>query len=341
MLIFLPKLTTTLQLAGIVGLITFFFLLSAVEISFPSKASLGRNSGKTRSTSQSIDWSSTAGPCRASLAGWKEAEVQHKQLNGERVTYWHALSRTYLGNGKQYSEWSSRLIHSMLPTYTCPVHRRYGGIPDGGKTMCDPKCTLTRPSCLVYSFGVGEKCQFESQLWREHLKCEVHLFDPTPSVKERFYFGNICQLPADDARMHFHSLGFGGYRTSAFIEKQKVELSPLSEIMRRLGHEGRVLDVLKLDVEGSEYDAFKYLFDKSEMPAAHMLLLEAHITTDTSAFLSFQALMTSLEKANFRLYHVERNPFWSSYFVELAFLNKSMLPLVYHNIDVDFDNSKK
>ena len=118
--------------------------------------------------------------------------------------------------------------------------------------------------------------------------------------------------------------------TSAVLEGRHVELSPLSDIMRRLGHEGRILDVLKMDVEGSEYDAFKYLFDKSELPAIHLLLLEGHMgKPNPTLIMQFMDLMKKLDEAAFRLYHLERNPYgcWADF--EAAFLNKTMLPLAY------------
>ena len=268
--------------------------------------------------------------CTSTPERWDEMERSHKEIRQERLLYWQGLSHNYIHNVRAYSSWTSEMIHSMLPTYTCPVHRRYGGIPDGGKTMCDPKCTLTRPSCLVYSFGVASNCEFEHKLWAEHANCEIHLFDPTPSVKNNFRGRNICHRPADDTRMHFHPWGLGGYMTSAVLEGRHVELSPLSDIMRRLGHEGRILDVLKMDVEGSEYDAFKYLFDKSELPAIHLLLLEGHMgRPNPTLVMQFMDLMKKLDEAAFRLYHLERNPYgcWADF--EAAFLNKTMLPLAY------------
>ena len=215
--------------------------------------------------------------CPPALNSWQEMEQSQGQIHEERQKNWNYLSQVHEKNPAIFSKWTSHLIHSMLPTYTCPVHRRYGGIPDGGKTMCDPKCTLNRTSCLVYSFGVADNCHFEHQLWKEHPNCELHLFDPTPSVSNNFNGRNICNRPAGDTRMYFHPWGLGGYEKSVVLERQRVNLSPLSDVMRRLGHEGRILDVLKVDVEGSEYDAFKYLFDKSELPAIHLLLLEGHM----------------------------------------------------------------
>ena len=200
--------------------------------------------------------------------------------------------------------------------------------------MCDPKCTLNRTSCLVYSFGVADNCHFEHQLWKEHPNCELHLFDPTPSVSNNFNGRNICNRPAGDTRMHFHPWGLGGYEKSVVLETQRVNLSPLSDVMRRLGHEGRILDVLKVDVEGSEYDAFKYLFDKSELPAIHLLLLEGHMGKPTLKMIhEFMFTMNKLEEEGFRLYHLERNPYgcWADF--EAAFLNRTMLSLAYKSIN--------
>ena len=125
-------------------------------------------------------------------------------------------------------------------------------------------------SCVVYSFGSFGDTQFEQRVRDVVPGCEIHTFDPT------------CMRPAPLKRekdLHFHSLGLGGGANhstperrrraqhqrqlrlskprSKFFEMKLADVAKqwpvldLGTIMRRLGH--RSVDILKIDVEGSEF----------------------------------------------------------------------------------------
>lgn len=108
--------------------------------------------------------------------------------------------------------------------------------------------------CLVYSFGSENKFDFELALL-EHIgpHCEVHTFDHTVGL-------NPTHQPEG---VHFHPWGLGNRGESeATIKRIRdleeyepcICLKSLDQIVTDLNHWGRRIDVLKIDVEGAEFD---------------------------------------------------------------------------------------
>lgn len=89
--------------------------------------------------------------------------------------------------------------------------------------------------------------------------CEVHTFDRTMVAEE---------VPKN---VHFHP-----WDLSSVDDGQ--ELKTLKTIMRDLGHDtGREsLEILKVDVEGSEFAAFNTQMEDKSMPFARQVLIELH-----------------------------------------------------------------
>jgi FkbM family methyltransferase len=125
------------------------------------------------------------------------------------------------------------------------------------------------PGSVVYGFGVGCSIGWDLALIRQ-FGCTVHAFDPTPAS---IAWVQRQSLPAGFA---FHDYGiadFDGYldfypprkadnphfsqeRRRGLLEWRQPVPGPvyrLPTIMRMLGH--RWVNVLKLDVEGSEFEA--------------------------------------------------------------------------------------
>jgi FkbM family methyltransferase len=140
---------------------------------------------------------------------------------------------------------------------------------------------------LVYAFGVGEDISFDLAIIRK-LGATVHAFDPTPRSQE--WVGGQSDLPD---QFNFHPIGVGGSDgTAEFFPPAKenhvsfsnaptdqqngppivAEICTVETLQRRLGH--RRIDVLKMDVEGFEYDVIRSL-ERADVRPGH-LLVEFH-----------------------------------------------------------------
>lgn len=122
---------------------------------------------------------------------------------------------------------------------------------------------------IIYSFGVGTDISFDTALI-DQFNCNVYGFDPTPKTID--FIANYKQLPTEfifepyglynyDGTIEFllpenpnHvSCTVGNLRNYEHGKLNKVEVPVLKfdSIIKKLGHSK--IDVLKLDIEGSEY----------------------------------------------------------------------------------------
>jgi len=143
-------------------------------------------------------------------------------------------------------------------------------------------------STVVYSLGVGDDISFDLGLI-ERFGCEVHAFDPTPStvawlarqsLPSNFHFhpwaiaaqdGVLTLYPrvkkdgtlSDVMYTHVAEEGAAGHGI-------EVPAFTLATAMRKLNHQH--IDVLKMDIEGAEYDVLAGL----SPPYPAQLLVEFH-----------------------------------------------------------------
>lgn len=108
--------------------------------------------------------------------------------------------------------------------------------------------------CLVYSFGIADDFAFDDY-WG-NFGCEVHAFDPTlrnrPAFKSPnvvFHFSGLTG-GKDSGADKFSDAGYGSILHPLFT---------LDRIVNSLGHTDTPIDILKIDCEGCEWDAFNFL----------------------------------------------------------------------------------
>lgn len=148
----------------------------------------------------------------------------------------------------------------------CPRERlgsEYGG------WYVDP--TRLTPSSTVYSFGVGEDISFDLEMIGR-FSLHVHAFDPTPQsiswvrrqeLDQRFHLHEYG-IAATDGSATFLTPPVAGYVSHSAVAHWKprhgttqLPVRSLSTIARELGH--REIEVLKMDIEGSEYEVIDQL----------------------------------------------------------------------------------
>ena len=225
------------------------------------------------------------------------------------------------------------LLAAMEPSYSCQVEERFGKLGDGGKVLCNPSALLQGPECLVYSYGSRLDCSFELDIKEQYPNCTIHVFDPRPSVVTQ-YKASRCS-----AKTIFHPFGLGGYETEKEIENSTVTLKPFLQSRSSLGDGNRTVQILKLDVEGSEFDAIQEMVDSNALANVAILSLEVHVHalagTQAEKAEQFIQLFKNLDKQGFILYHKELNWIYGQGNAEFSFVHRNVIPVPAQALNID------
>jgi len=143
---------------------------------------------------------------------------------------------------------------------------------------------------IVYSLGVGDEIDFDLSIIDKY-GVTVHGFDPTPSsidmlnaadLPDRFHF-HPWAVTAEDGSLKFYPrLKKDGSKSDVMYtmiaEEETVDdvievpAYSLSTIAQKLGHQH--IDLLKMDIEGAEYEVLDGLLASPNKPT--QLLVEFH-----------------------------------------------------------------
>ncbi|KAL7513375.1 hypothetical protein ACHAXN_010426 [Cyclotella atomus] len=125
--------------------------------------------------------------------------------------------------------------------------------------------------CLVYSFGINDNTEWETKIAKE-FGCEVFAFDPTSKFKQDVAPG-----------VTFHQLGLHGAgvdvsktHSESYDALDPTKMKSLGEIIKLMGHEGRKIDILRLDCEGCEHGVLKEMACSGESKFVQQLMVEFH-----------------------------------------------------------------
>ena len=201
--------------------------------------------------------------------------------------------------------------------YRCPaVMEKVGKLSDGGKWVCGVDTFLQRPGCVVYSFGSNGDTSFEAAILNR-TSCAVFTFDPTlaPEVQAK-----VEAVPG----ITFKAVGLSAVDGNAVIGGRTLPVRTLATLMRESGHAW--IDLLKIDVEGAEWEALESLVAQSGGQALPITQaqVEFHVGWGGHGPQDAVDLLEALDGAGMRVFHVEENAVCDTcagQFEEIAFAN--------------------
>ena len=211
--------------------------------------------------------------------------------------------------------------HGVAPRLSVPTVR--DGARSGVWTVCPDGIT---PDGVVWSFGVGDNIAWDLAMIRR-FGVEVHAFDPTPAAVR---WVRSQTLPP---RFHFHQYGVAAHdgvlRFAAPRKARDINYTPagdgekgpcvtapvrrLSTLWEQLGR--RPIDVLKMDIEGGEYEVIDDLL--SSGPPVRQLLVEFHHHFPSVGLAKTVRAVRALEAAGFQVFHISERG------LEFSFLRTS------------------
>jgi FkbM family methyltransferase len=204
-----------------------------------------------------------------------------------------------------------------------------------------PRAFDLGPESVCICAGAGEDLSFDVALARE-FGCRVHIFDPTPRAISHFkglvaatqnlrpfFINNDPEnpyrlSPADLTHLQFYPLGLAGSesRQNFYLPRNPDHVScsthnlqksqdyfvaqcvTVQSVLKSLGFNR--LDLLKLDIEGSEYEVLECLMNSGPLP--RVLLVEFHALTGHAAASGLgpiKPFIDRLHEAGMRLVYVE------------------------------------
>eukprot|EP01052_Picozoa_sp_SAG31_P010922 SAG31_NODE_608_length_13576_cov_23.757290_2_plen_324_part_00 len=237
----------------------------------------------------------------------RELVTNHKEHNGLRRVVGPILGIHELV--PRTPDTDAQLLEMVLNATACEAFVRLGnlqrGNADGGWNVCADGATGERwppQDCLVYSFGSNLDFSFDVSAAR--LGCEVHVFDPTISA----FPGSEDERRLRDAHpsISIHLLGLANraQEPNKKCAKHRLcaySLATFDHIRRRLGHEHRRIDIVKMDIEGSEWSAVRQMLDVGALHGVEQLLMEVHfLRQDRCADIGHESCEAD-DKANLEL----------------------------------------
>jgi FkbM family methyltransferase len=197
---------------------------------------------------------------------------------------------------------------------------------------------------VVYSFGVGDNVGWDLEMIRR-FGVKIHAFDPTPASIEwvaqrqfppQFVFHDYG-ISDFDGWLDFYpprrsgSTHFSQERRGTLFDRRppyKGQVHRLETIMHELGHHR--IDVLKLDVEGSEFEAIPDLVASGI--EVDQLLIEIHYQFRSRSFQQGLDLIGQLKDYGMHCLHVSRRGYEFS-FVRQELMERAAFAAAPANIE--------
>ena len=218
-------------------------------------------------------------------------------------------------------------VAHLKPTIRC-TKRWYGSSYGGFYINPD----LVKTTSIVYSFGIGKDITFDRKCIARH-GCHVYGFDPTPKsiayigsvpANDKFHFFEYAVSPDVTKHIEFflpaHPKGVSGSleHSSAIDEGNSIRVLAKSfgDIAKELGHNH--IDVLKIDIEGSEYELIDSVLQSGIL--VDQLLIEFHDRYFPDGIEKSKRTVVKLDAAGYGVFGSSMN------FEEVSFIKRNLVP---------------
>ncbi|XP_046567020.1 probable methyltransferase-like protein 24 isoform X1 [Haliotis rubra] len=196
----------------------------------------------------------------------------------------------------------SQIYHNYVNSVqmSCKNMVRRGNIGDGGWNVCeDPPYGMKTP-CNIYSFGINYDWSFDDAVATAS-GCHVHSYDPS-----------MTKVSDHDRRsnIHFHRTGLNSTDTSNI---KGWRMRTFSSIIKENNHTQAIIDLLKIDIEASEWFAFPEMLQSGSLKNVKQFCFELHIKLgnnpepDIAKYLKGLELLRDFYNAGFRIFHTNKN----------------------------------
>jgi FkbM family methyltransferase len=200
----------------------------------------------------------------------------------------------------------------------------------GDWTIC-PEYLSSRS--IVYSLGIGDNIGFDIELIQQY-GVEIHAFDATPRADQT---ANAADVPlsfhaypwvvmAEDGAVtlyqrqnsrgkgsQMYTLNKDAADTGSYV---RVEGYSIPTLMSRLGH--RQIDLIKIDIEGAEYEVLDSLLAHKIYP--RQILVEFHHRFPGFGLAKTAKTIADLRAAGYRIFAVSGSG------IEISFVRVPKLP---------------
>lgn len=206
-----------------------------------------------------------------------------------------------------------RNLLSIAEVCSNPQYVRVGKAFDGGYIMYDDFSSVD----VAYSFGINDDVSWDLDIAKRGIN--IYMYDHT-----------INCLPMKNDHFHYFKIGICGNKT------KKDDLKTLPELLRINGHENKLNMILKIDVEGAEWEFL------SELPSDILkhfkqIILELHNLNNTKIENNIVNGLTNLNKTH-QAVHIHGNNNSSGFFIgglvmpnslEVTYLNREIYDFTY------------